>query len=69
MPGRNEKRGTARLPIMEAFSRSDPPQVAEAFSQNNPNTSGSTPRKTSNQNPWIKEKLSDGLIPRYQHYS
>jgi hypothetical protein len=35
----NEKRGTARLPITEAFRRSDPPQVAEAFSQDDPNTS------------------------------
>jgi hypothetical protein len=32
------KRGTARLPITEAFSRSDPPEVAVAFSQNDPNT-------------------------------
>jgi hypothetical protein len=40
MPGHNEKKGTARLPITEAFSRSDPPLVAEAFSQDDPNTSG-----------------------------
>jgi hypothetical protein len=38
MPGHNENRGTAHLPITEAFSRSDPPQVAEAFSQDDPNT-------------------------------
>jgi hypothetical protein len=40
MPGHNEKRDTARLLITEAFSRSDPPQVAEAFSQDDPNTFG-----------------------------
>jgi hypothetical protein len=39
MPGQNEKRGKARVPITEAFSRSDPPEVAEAFSQDDPNTS------------------------------
>jgi hypothetical protein len=38
MPGHNEKRGTARLPITEAFSRSDPSLVREAFSQDDPNT-------------------------------
>jgi hypothetical protein len=39
MPGHNEKRGKACLPITEAFSRSDPPQVGEDFSQDDPNTS------------------------------
>jgi hypothetical protein len=39
MPRHNEKRITARLPITEAFSRSDPPQVPEAFSQDDPNNS------------------------------
>jgi hypothetical protein len=45
MPGYNEKRGTARLPITEAFSRSDPSEVAEAFSQSDPNTSGFNSQK------------------------
>jgi hypothetical protein len=40
MPGHNENRGMALLPFTEAFSRSDPPQVAEVFSQDDPNTSG-----------------------------
>jgi hypothetical protein len=40
MQGIIRKRGTARLPIMEAFSRSDPHQVAKAFSPNDPNTPG-----------------------------
>jgi hypothetical protein len=33
------KRSTAHLPNTEAFSRSYHPQVAEVFSENDPNTS------------------------------
>jgi hypothetical protein len=52
MPGHNEERGTARLPITEAFSRSDT------------NTSGFNSQKDHpTKLLLIKNKLSDGAIP------
>jgi hypothetical protein len=55
MPGHNEKRGTAHLPITEAFSRSDPsaPKSQRPSAKTTPTLLGSTPRKT------IQPKFSD----------
>jgi hypothetical protein len=66
MPGYNQKGHGPPSPIMKAFSRNDsPPQVAEAISQSDPNTLGSTPRESSNQNPFHKGQVAwlDNLPP------
>jgi hypothetical protein len=50
---------------MQAFSRSDSPlQVADAFTQNNKNTSRfKSQKKHPTKIQLIKEMLNDGLIP------
>jgi hypothetical protein len=45
-PGHNEKRGTARLPFTEAFSRNNPPKSQRPSAKTTRTLPGSTPRKT-----------------------
>jgi hypothetical protein len=65
MPRASEKGHGPPSPIMEAFSWSDFPQVAQAISQSDHNTSGFKPQRAIHQNPFHKGHIAlwDNLPP------